>query len=118
MHELLHIFLGGMRYQDPMLYEKIVNSIEDLDNYNALAKPYLGVRTRLDINEEIFINQFSKYLTDQFNFIKKLPNSTLDQIFYNINRILDSSLNGNYSVNSANPQELYSMNLLDIAELV
>lgn len=118
VHELLHIFLGGMRFQDPVLYEKLINSIEDLKNYETLAKPFIGKRTKLDINEEIFIDQFSKYLTNQFSFIKNMSDSTLDQIFYNINRLLDSTLNGNYSVESVDPQELYNMNLLELSQLV
>ena len=118
IHELLHIFLGGMRFQDPVLYESIVNSIEKLKNYKGLAKPFIGHRTRLDINEEIFIDQFSKYLTNQFNSISKMSQSTIDQIFYNVNRILDSTLAGNYSVNSVNPNQLYNMNILELSQMV
>jgi len=33
IHEMMHIFLGGVRYSDPNTYFRLVDSVEQLDRY-------------------------------------------------------------------------------------
>ena len=54
VHELMHIFLGGVRYSNPELYFSLVNQVEQLPRYEEFASNFPN-RTRGDINEEIFV---------------------------------------------------------------
>lgn len=117
IHELLHIFLGGMRFQNYELYSSIVNSIESLPNYKYLSSKF-NDRTRMDINEEIFIEQFARYLSDQSSFITSLDEKIIDQIFYNMTRIIDSSLMGRYSAQSIDSRQLYQSSIEELANLL
>jgi len=62
VHELMHIFLGAVRFTNPELYFSLVSSVEELDYYEEKSLDYPN-RTRNDVNEEIFVSEFSKYIT-------------------------------------------------------
>lgn len=115
IHEMLHILFGSMKFQDRVLYEQLVKSAED---FNQDVIPMYPNRTREDINEEAFITELSKYLTGQPNALSKLDKKAQYEIFYNINRTLDSILMGGASVNCIPKSQLYQMNLKTIARLV
>lgn len=115
IHEMLHLFLGSIRFSNPELYLKLISTAEQFSNYNASLK-YFNNRTRQDINEELFIQEFAKYITGKPSAIEALNEEDLFEINYNINRTLDSILMGQHSVKLIdNP---YLMSIKQIAELV
>lgn len=113
LHEMLHIFLGSMRFTNPELYTKLVNSAENFPGYKFKASKFPN-RTKLDVNEEIFIEEFSKYLTNRSSLLFNLPANIKYEIFYNMNRVIDTLLFGEYSVKGVN--NLYDFTLRDLSK--
>lgn len=99
IHELMHIFLGGVRYTNPDVYMQILNKISELPNLPKLADEYKH-RSENDVLEEIFVNQFSKYLKGIPSIFDQMSQSDLYNIEYEVLRNLDSFIDGNYSVKS------------------
>ena len=97
VHELMHIFLGGVRYSNPELYFSLVNQVEQLPRYEEFASNFPN-RTKGDINEEIFVQEFYKYLTKSPNIFDNFEN--IDELMYEIYRNIDTLIDGNYSVKS------------------
>lgn len=117
IHEMSHMLLGSIKYQNPSLYYDIVSISEKLPAYDELIKNYPG-RTRSDINEEIFVTELAKFASNQRSIIQELPEFVQYEILYNIKRMLDSILMGDVSVKIVPTEKLLSMSLFDIAELV
>lgn len=116
-HELLHILLGSMRFKMPNLYSSIVESMQQLPNIQTLLTQYPN-RTLFDALEEIFVEEFSKYLIGADNFINNLDSDIIYQIHYNINRMLDTILMGDNSVSAMSQDVLYNSSLKEVAEIV
>lgn len=114
IHELMHIFLGAMRFVEPDLYYTLVSSVEQLDYYQEKAIDYPN-RTRNDVNEEIFVSEYANYLNGNVSLFNNLDSKILNQIEYQVNRVLDSMLMGNYSVNSLNNP--YQKSIIELARL-
>lgn len=96
-HELMHIFLGGVRYSNPELYFSLVNQVEQLPRYEEFAFNFPN-RTKGDVNEEIFVQEFSKYLTKSPSIFDNFEN--INELMYEIYRNIDTLIDGNYSVKS------------------
>lgn len=97
VHELMHIFLGGVRYSNPELYFSLVNQVEQLPRYGEFASNFPN-RTRGDVNEEIFVQEFSKYLTKSPSIFDNFGD--INELMYEIYRNIDTLIDGNYSVKS------------------
>lgn len=117
IHELLHILLGSIKFSDQELYSYIINSVESLDNYEQLNKQYSN-RTRSDINEEIFVSEFAKYLTNQNSLIKNLDKGLVNKIYYNITRVSDTIISGQRSAQTVDSQKLLSSSIIDLCDLL
>jgi hypothetical protein len=74
--------------------------------------------TRDDAMEEIFVEEVGKYLAGLDNDISSLPSEIQYELHYNIKRLLDTVLMGQYSVKSINNDELYNMTLKDLTKTV
>lgn len=117
IHELMHIFVGAMRFQDPNIYFQLVNSVEQFKGYNEMIQRYPN-RTRSDINEEIFVEEVSRYISGKPSMIDSLPEKFKHEIEYNVKRTLDSSLMGSYTVNSVKTKSLGIMTLKQAAKVM
>ena len=117
VHEFLHILFGSMKYYNREMYDQIVSSAEQFDSYNEIGENYPN-RTREDINEEVFITELAKHLTGKSSNIAKLPTNIQYEIFYNINRTLDTMLMGDASVKCIPGDQLYQMSMKTLATLV
>ena len=117
VHEFLHILFGSLKYSNRELYNQIVSQAEQFDTYGEISQEYPN-RTREDVNEEVFVTELAKYLTGRSNTISKLPQNIQHEIFYNINRTLDTMLMGNISTRCISGDQLYQMNLKSLAQLV
>ena len=113
LHEMMHIFLGSMRFTQPELYTAIVQSMENLPKYEFEINRFPN-RTRLDVNEELFIEEFAKYVTQQKSAIDELPKAVKYEMFYNVNRVLDTILFGEYSVKGVS--DVYNLTLRELSE--
>lgn len=117
IHELTHLLLGGVKFQNPGLYNALVNTSEQLPYYNTLVAQYPN-RTRSDINEEIFVTEFAKFLTNKSSIIEQLPEYVQHEILYNVRRLLDSMMMGDVSVKTISPSKLVNLSLTKIASIV
>ena len=117
IHELTHLLLGSIKYQNPSLYNNIVSIAEELPNYNELITNYQN-RTRSDINEEIFVTELAKYVSNKPSILQNLPMFVQEEMLYNIKRLLDSMLMGDISVKAIPTSKLMNMSLYDMTKLV
>lgn len=117
IHELMHILLGSLRFKQPDLYMELVQSVMNLPNIEDLAVLYPN-RTQTDLLEEIFVEEFSKFLSGVDNEMSVLPEDILYQINYNIIRTLDTILMGDNSVGAIDDEVLYNSSLKEVAKLV
>lgn len=114
IHEMLHILLGSMSRYNPTLFYQLVNSVEQLPDYENRVNKFIN-RTRSDINEEIFVEEFSKHLTNQSSMFDSIDDNIINQIMYYIQRDLDTIFNGNFSVKSIDG--VFNCSLKELAEL-
>lgn len=117
LHEMMHMLVGSTRFQNPQLYQSLVESVQGLPNYEALTKNYPG-RTRNDVNEEIFVSELSKHLTGQGSALGNLDDKTKYEILYSFRRLLDSVLMGSDSVATISKERLFNMSMKQIADEV
>ena len=96
---------------------ELVQSVENLPNIETLAINYPN-RTKLDLLEEVFVEEFSKYLSGIENEMTQLDSDTLYQISYNITRTLDSMLMGDNSVAAIDENILYNSSLRSVGQMV
>ena len=116
IHEMTHLLLGSIRYKNPDLYFNLVQLAEKFPSYTS-QKLYLQGRAESDILEEIFVEEVGKYLAGYDNEISSLPKDIQYELHYNINRLLDSVLMGDISVNSVG-NKAYSMTLPELVKEV
>lgn len=117
IHELMHILLGSMRFKEPELYSQLIQTVQQLLNLEDYIIQYPN-RTQSDFLEEVFVDQYSKYLSGIKNEISYLDTDIIYQINYNITRILDTILMGDNSTAAIDNETLYTSSLRDIAKLV
>ena len=117
IHELSHLLLGSIKFQNPTIYNEIVSLAEQFPGYSEIAKRFLG-RTKSDINEEVFVTELAKFVSNRESVIQELPEFVQEEILYNIKRMLDSMLMGDISVKAIPNEHLLNMSLFNMAELV
>lgn len=114
IHEMMHLFVGSIRFQNPNLYQHLISLSEQFPNYNKLAIEFSG-RTRNDINEEIFVQEVSRYLVGLPSNISNIESKLQYEITYNIKRVLDTILMGEDSVKTLSNDRLFNLSLKEIA---
>lgn len=114
IHEILHIVFGGIKFTNPKLYESLLKLAPNLSDYKDLYKN----RTQNDLNEEILISEFAKYLSGLPSKLSELPIELQYEIEYNIMRTIDSILMGKDSVKTLSPRTVYSSTLKQLAQKV
>lgn len=117
LHEMMHIFAGSIRFQNPNLYSDLINLSTKFPNYEKLIKQFPG-RTRNDVNEEIFIQEVSRYLTGQPSNISNIDQKLQYEISYNVKRLLDTILMGQDSVRTLSDDKIFTLSLKQIAQEV
>lgn len=117
VHELMHILLGSMRFKNPELYSKLIQTAESLPNFEDIAMNYPN-RTKSDVLEEVFVEEFGRYLAGEPSEFSNLDNDTMYQIHYNITRTLDTILMGDNTTAALEDGTLYGSSLKEVAELV
>lgn len=114
LHELMHLFIGSIKFTNPNLYNQLVQHSMSFDGYGELAKHFKN-RTQSDINEELFVTEFAKYITGQSSALDNLSTQELYEISYNVHRLLDSILMGSTSSNIYENQ-IYGMSMKELAQ--
>lgn len=117
IHELSHMLIGHLRFIKPDMYMQLISLSEQLPGYQE----YLDIfpnRTRNDVNEEIFVTEYSKFITGQQSLFDQLDSDVRYQIQFQVQRIIDSVLEGSLSVSDLKLKDMGNYSLKDIANLV
>lgn len=127
VHELLHILLGSIKFSDPQTYANLTSVVEQLDNYQDLIQQYPN-RARSDINEEIFVTEYAKLLTQSLDtenpakypvsLLANLNPEVLEALNYETTRVLDTILNGDESVGVIPANERFGATLVELGRAV
>lgn len=114
IHELLHMFLGGIKYSNPTLYFKLVSSVEQLPLYPHYLET--GTMTRGDLNEELFVEEFAKYIVRRPSLFDSIDAKDLDTLQYDINRVLDSFFMGEASFQKSDVRNTFTKSIQALAD--
>lgn len=117
IHEMTHMLLGAVRFKNPKLYFDLIEQAQNFSGFNEMVRQNPN-KTISDILEEVFVEEMSRYLAGFESEIANLDQKTLHKLHYDMKRLLDSSLMGQYSVKSVDDSELYNMSLRRLADLV
>lgn len=124
IHELMHIFIGAIKFQDRNLYENLLQLVADrlsqIENWQDKLAPYYKNRTMNDILEEVLVKDYSNWITKEgtsliFDGLSEEEQGSLQyEILENIQLMLDRLLFGSQSVTSIPKEYLYvnSLNTL------
>ncbi len=116
LHEMMHLLLGSVKFSNPELYNNLVSIAEQFTGYDQLIKTFHN-RTRSDINEELFVTEFARYMTGNSSILSQLDERVMHDISYNIHRLLDSVLMGTDST-AIFGDDVYTMSLKQLAQKV
>lgn len=114
IHELSHLLLGTLRQTNPELYMQLVNSVEQYPEYEYELKKYKN-RSRVDANEEIFVDLFARAYTGQLDL--GLDKTIMEDVEYEIERNLDSAIFPNKSTTTENLSNLMGKSMLEIMNI-
>lgn len=117
LHEMTHLFFGSIRFTNPELYSSLLQYAQNFGDYTDLVRTFKD-RTQNDINEEILVEEFSKYLVGEKSQLDDLNEIVRYNLLYDMGRIFDSVLMGQRSVNSIDKSNLGYMTLRDLAKKV
>lgn len=117
VHELMHVLMGSIKYTQPDLYYSLVETAQQLPSYEQRAAIYPH-RSQSDINEEVFVEEYAKFLSGVQNDFTNLDPEVIYQLNYEMSRTLDTILNGDNSVRSV-PQALrFGTTLKNLGKIV
>lgn len=117
IHELMHMFMGGIRFQNPDLYQNILNIISrDKDIEYKLNQ--FRHRTMQDRLEEVAVEEIGRFFSGQESAVDYMSNADKYELNYNIRRLLDSMLNGDLSNKILDDNILYNSTLAKVAKLI
>lgn len=97
IHEMTHMLLGSIRFKNPDLYYGIVQQAQDFPTFNQFIEQNPN-RAINDNMEELFVTEMSKYLAGESSIIEQLDETVINELHYNMKRLLDTALMGQYSV--------------------
>lgn len=117
IHELSHMLIGQLRFEKPDLYMQLISLSEQLPNYEKMARTYPN-RSRNDINEEIFVTEYSKFITGQKSVFDSIDSDIAYQVQFQVNRMIDTMLEGSFGIRDLKLQDIGKYSLKQIADLV
>lgn len=97
VHELMHVLLGSLKFTQPDLYFNLVQVAQQLSTFGERAALYPH-RAQSDVYEEVFVQEYARYLSGLPSDFSKLDPEILYQLDYEMSRTLDTILNGDNSV--------------------
>lgn len=117
IHELMHLFMGGIRFENPKLYQDLLNIVLQDENIRYKMNQFRH-RTEMDRAEEVLVEELGKFFAGRESSFSKMSNAQKYELDYNIRRLLDSVLNGDFSNKIIDSNILYKSTLEKVAKLV
>lgn len=116
-HELLHIFLGSIKFQQPNTYYNLVQTLQNNEQLIERARLYPN-RSQMDVLEELFVEEYSKYLSGMPSSLNNLDQDTLYQLNYEVSRTIDTILMGDNSVRAMSKEIWSGQSLYNLGQMV
>lgn len=114
IHELGHLLLGTLKQTNPEIYAQLVNSVEQYPGYQYELSKY-PFRSRMDANEEIFVDLFAKHYTQNLNL--NVDEAIMSEAEYQIARNIDSAIFPNTSTTKQPLNDLMGKSLSEIMSI-
>lgn len=114
IHEISHIILGSLKFTNPTMYYQLVSSVEQLEDYQERLQQFPN-RSRSDVNEEIFVDLFSKYYTQGLEL--PIDDLTREKLEYEIEHNIDSAIFPEVSTTRGNIDEIMNSSFEEIMDL-
>lgn len=117
LHEMMHLFMGGVRFQNPYLYQNLLKiALSDQDIIYKMNQ--FHDRTEADKAEEVLVEEISKYLSGDLSTFSHMDQKTKYELNYHIKRLLDTMLDGDFSTKIIKENDLYTSTLAKVAKIV
>ena len=117
IHELMHLFMGGIRFENPYLYQNLLSlAIKDKDIQYKMNQ--FRHRTEQDRAEEVLVEEVGRYLSGQKSSIDNMSEVDKYELTYHIRRLLDSMLDGNFSNKIIEDNTLYKLTLAKVSKII
>ena len=117
IHELMHLFMGGIRFENPKLYQDLLNIVLQDENIRYKMNQFRH-RTEMDRAEEVLVEELGKFFAGRESTLSSMSNAQKYELDYNIRRLLDSILNGDFSNKIIDGNVLYKSTLEKVARIV
>lgn len=118
IHEMMHMMLGELKFNNPKLYNELVESITAIPNYRYNREKFFPNMMEHDAMEELFVMHAARYMAGLDNIIDKLPKKERSLIDYSILRMINSTVMGNNSSMGYNINSFKGKSILDMCEML
>lgn len=118
IHEMMHMMLGELKFNNPQLYNKLVESASMIPNYRYIRQTMFANMMEHDAMEEIFVMESARYLSGLPSMIDKLPLKERSMIDYSIMRMIDSSIMGSNTAMGYDINQLKNKSIIDLCEML
>lgn len=118
VHEMMHLLLGELKFNDGRLYNDIVSTMTEVPNFNQIREAIYPDLAMRDAMEEVFVTQVARYMVGMDNVIEKLPLASRSKIEYSIMRMIDTSLMGANSAHGMKFADLAEYSISDLCNIL
>lgn len=115
IHEMLHLFIGSIRYSDTLTYNRLLNLMAEVGDINNRAQYYPN-RTQNDILEELFVEEVAKYVTGQNSVLNAMPVELVSKLIYHIKRDIDLIIDGKLSSKCMSTQDVFESSIIELSK--
>lgn len=117
IHEMMHMMLGELKFNNQSLYNSIVESISQIPNYKYMRDTLFPNHMEHDAMEEIFVMESAKYITGLPSIIDRLHPARRSMIDYSILRMIDSITNGASTAIPRGIDYIRGKSIMDMCEM-
>lgn len=118
IHEMMHLILGEMKFNDPEMYKNMVSQAKDFPAWGFMRGTYLYDMAMEDALEEVFVQEAARYICGMESSISRMKLSERSKLEYNITRMLDTLVFGVKSVRTEGFYSLSGKSLLDLCDMM
>jgi hypothetical protein len=122
VHEYAHLFLHSLKYENPDLYNSLINVTNNHSLYNEIARQYSHLEGS-DLNEEVFTTVLGEYMRNKLLDVDKenMDNNktvVFDFVQYTKNLLHRSMNKTGEEVYDLDPTKVLNMSLEEVMNLV
>lgn len=122
IHEYAHLFLHGLKYENPALYQAVISVTNNHSLYANIAADYPHLDSE-DLNEEVFVTVLGEYLNNQLRPIDKQNMDDNSDTILNFAAYAKNNLNQAFNKNGdtlydIDPKKIMQMSFEDVINLV